>query len=170
MKSFNTRILLIRTWLLILVPTLSLVQFCAGQGVATRERQTEVEIKILSAELTRFEKPIKIGTGERAIEYQEALVLKGEVNGAAFDALPPSIEPFLYIGRHEYRMFHIDRKEKRKELILTFHIRNLQELADNAPVVLTIDHGAPLRNPKKFEGRDDLPRFSKKMIVDKRPK
>ena len=65
MKSFNTRILLIRTWLLILVPTLSLVQFCAGQGVATRERQTEVEIKILSAELTRFEKPIKIGTGER---------------------------------------------------------------------------------------------------------
>ncbi len=126
-----------------------------------------VDIKLLSAEITRFDKRIRIGVGKRTIEYQEALVLKVLANREKFDSLPPSIEPFLYVGRHEYRMFHIDRDDERKELILTFHIRNWEELEDRAPVVLTIDHGGPIRDPRRFLRRASF-RLSKEMIIDKR--
>jgi hypothetical protein len=147
------------------------ITLCAGQSCAhTASEQPispQVGVKLLSAEVTRFDKPIRIGVGKRAIEYQEALVLKVLVDREKFDSLPPSMEPFLYIGRYEYRTFHIDRNDRRKELILTFHVRNREELEDGAPVVLTIDHGGPIRDPERFIRRD-TPRFAKGMIVDKR--
>lgn len=143
---------------------------CAVQGGTQVGSQApgspEIAVKPLSAELTRFTRPIRVGPPQRAIEYQKALVFKVEVDRQQFDSLPPDIEPFLYIGNQEYRIFHIDRHDDRKNLTLTFHIRNWEKLTDGAPIVLTIDHGAPIRDAAKFRQRGG-PRFEKSMIVDK---
>ena len=138
-----------------------------GRDLPPKPRASEVPVKVLSAEVTRFQKPVRIGAGERIMEYREALVLKVMVNRDAFDSLPPDIEPFLYIGRNEYRIFHIDRVDQKKDLILIFHIPKWDQLEDGAPVVLTIDQGAPIRNQESFVRRKG-PRFYKKMIVNKR--
>ena len=141
-----------------------LAEVVAGQDVS---RVTEVSVKVLSAEIRRFETPVRVGPPARAFEYREALVLKLAVNRDAFDSLPPDIEPYLYIGRNEYRIFHIDRSAQGKDLVLTFHVQKWEALEDGAPVVLTIDHGGPIRDPARFL-RQQAPRFYKKMVVDKR--
>jgi len=140
----------------------------AAQEPAKQPRATEVLFKVVSVEATRFDPPIRLGPAKRAIEYREALVLKIQVDREQFDSLPPSIEPFLYIGADEYHIFHIDRQDERKELILTFHLRQWEKLQDGAPMVLTIDHGAPVREPRRFETAAETVRFSKQAIVDKR--
>ena len=129
-----------------------------------RSGPREVSFKFVSAAVTRFDKPVRIGVGKRMIEYQEALVLKLEVNREEFDSLPPNIEPYLYIGTSEYRVYHIDRKDGRSELILTFHVRDWQRLQDGALMVLTTEHGGPVRNPEKFR-REGGVRFSKALIT-----
>jgi hypothetical protein len=141
----------------------------AAQEPAKKPRVTEVPFKIVSVEATRFDKPIRIGPAKRAIEYAEALVLKIQVERELFDALPPNIEPYLYIGAEEYHIFHVDRQEdERKELVLTFHVREWEKLEDGALMVLTIDHGAPVHEPRRFENAAETVRFSKQAIVDKR--
>ena len=130
-------------------------------------RITEVPVQLLSAEITRFQRPLRAGANRRGIEYGEALVLKVSVEREAFDALPPNIEPFLYVGRNEYRVFHIDRDDHRQSLILTFHILKWDQLEDDSQVTLTIDHGAPIRHGEKYS-HQDAPRFHTNMIVDRR--
>ena len=147
-----------------------MILFLALAGRVTAQQRydsAEVPIKIVSAQSQRFEKPIKIGPPKRAVEYREAVVLTLEVDRDAFDLLPPNMEPFLYIGRSEYHIFAIDRQDNRKTLLLTFHIRNWTQLRDNSPMVLTIDHDAPIRNPERFE-RQQGPRLSK-TIISARP-
>jgi hypothetical protein len=129
-----------------------------------RSGPREVNFKVVSAAVTRFDKPIRIGVGKRVTEYQEALVLKLEVNREEFDSLPPDIEPYLYIGTSEYRVYHIDRKDDRSNLILTFHVRDWQRLQEGALMVLTTEHGGPVRNPDKFR-REGGVRFSKALIT-----
>lgn len=124
----------------------------------------EVNFRIVSGEVTRFDKPVRIGAGKRVVEYQEALVLRIQVDREEFDSLPPNIEPFLYIGTREYRIFHIDRKEDSRELLLTFHVRDWQRLQENSLMVLTTEHGGPVRDPEKFRRREG-PRFSKTLIT-----
>ncbi|HEX7333364.1 MAG TPA: hypothetical protein VF290_17810 [Pyrinomonadaceae bacterium] len=124
---------------------------------------TEVAFRVLSAQARTFDKPIRIGPPKRAIEYREAVVLTLEVDREAFDALSPSMEAFLYIGRNEYRIFNIDRRDDRNTLLLTFHIRNWPQLRENSPMVLTIEHGAPIRNPERFERRQG-PRLNKRIL------
>jgi hypothetical protein len=141
-----------------------LAEVAAGQNIP---RITEVPVKLLSAEIRKFETPIRIGSPARALEYREALVLKIAVDRDAFDSLPPDIEPYLYIGRNEYRLFHIDRTGPGKDLLLTFHVQKWEVLEDGAPIVMTIDHGAPIREPERFS-RQQGQRFHKKMVVDKR--
>lgn len=128
---------------------------------------TTADIQIVSAELQRFPKPIRIGAGSQAIEYQEALVLKLRADRKQVDAFPPDMQPFLYIGREEYRIFHEERSDERPELVLTFHIRDWDKLQEGAPLVLTIFHGGPPRNLEKFV-RPNTPRFSRRIIVDRR--
>jgi hypothetical protein len=141
-----------------------LAEVAAGQNIS---RITEVPVKLLSAEIRKFETPVRVGPAARAVEYREALVLKVAVDRDTFDSLPPDMEPYLYIGRSEYRLFHIDRTGQGKDLVLTFHIQKWEALEDGAPVVLTIDQGAPIRDPERFL-RKQVQRFSKKMVVDKR--
>src|SRR5262245_18778624 len=129
----------------------------------------DVDVTFVSAEIIRFAAPIRLGTGPAAIAYQEALVLKLRVDRQVFDALPPSMDPYRYIVRREFRTFHIDRVDGRNDLTLTFHIPNWTQLDDGAPYVLTIDHGAPVRDPGGYARRAG-PRFNQSVIVDKRPK
>jgi hypothetical protein len=141
---------------------------CAHSSFASVSQQRpgprEVTFKIVSAEVTRFEKPVRIGVGKRAIEYLEALVLKVQVSRDEFDSLPPDIAPFLYIGRRDYRIFHIDRQDQSRELVLTFHVRNWQQLEEGGLMILTTEHGGPVREPEKFRRREGL-RYSKSLIT-----
>lgn len=156
-------------------PTLALALLCALLSVVRPLAQTsprqgdspEVAIRVLSAEVVTFPRPIRLGPPRRATEYREALVLKVEVDKAVYDSLPPSMEPFLYIGREEYRIFSEERKEGQRNVVLTFHVRNWERLTDASPMVLTIDHGAPPRDLERFNQRT-RPRFNKSMITDRR--
>ena len=143
---------------------LATLLFTVVTNAQQRPGPREVSFKVVSAAVTRFDKPVRIGVGKRMIEYQEALALKLEVNREEFDSLPPDIEPFLYIGTSEYRVYHIDRNDDRSNLILTFHVRDWQRLQDGALMVLTTEHGGPVRNPEKFR-REGGVRFSKALIT-----
>lgn len=125
----------------------------------------EVPFRLASVEIVRFEKPIRIGVGEGAQLYEEALVFKLVVDRETYDSLPPDIEPFLYIGSQELRTYHIERREGSRELILTYHAPEWQRLVEGAPMVLTTAHGALAREPEQF---DDAPRFSRQLVVDRR--
>jgi hypothetical protein len=128
---------------------------------------TTADIQIVSAELQHFPKAIRIGAGPQAIEYQEALVLKLRADRKQVDSFPPDMQPFLYIGREEFRIFHEERNDERPDLVLTVHVPNWDKLQEGAPLVLTILHGGPARNPEKFV-RPNTPRFTRRIIVDKR--
>jgi hypothetical protein len=162
------RVVLVRPEILVMFLLLALY---GGNGATQpptpRPVSPEVDVTFVSAEIIRFPAPIHLGAGPTAITYQEALVLKLRVDRRAFDALPPSMDPYLYIGGREVRIFHIDRDESRNDLTLTFHIRDWTQLTEGAPFVLTIDHGAPVRDPDRF-ARVVGPRFSRQLIVDKR--
>jgi hypothetical protein len=148
-----------------------LIAVSGGDGAAqpaTTKFSPDVDVTFLSAEIIRFPAPIRLGAGPTAIAYQEALVVKLRVDRQAFDALPPSMEPYLYIGRREFRIFHIDRADNRNDLTLTFHVQDWAQLDDGAPLVLTIDHGVPVRDPGRY-ARVEGPRFRRSLIVDKRP-
>lgn len=139
---------------------------CAGAlGAAAPEPPTQrqyVEVPLLdtvSMRIERFEKPIRVGVGEKALKYDEALVLEMEVLQRDMEALPPSMEPFLYIGAREVRIFQVTQSKRAGRLLLRFHLPEWREIQDGAPMVLTIEHGAPQREPKRFERRQDLPRF-----------
>lgn len=125
----------------------------------------DVDVRIKSAEITRFEKPIRVGPQKHALEYQEALVLQLEVDQEKYDSLPPDIAPFLYIGHREYRIFHIDRQGSKRTTTLTFHIRDWDALEDETPMLLTIDHGLPRQDKAQFFRRSGI-RFSKSRVQD----
>jgi hypothetical protein len=140
---------------------------CAA-GAVRPPRQTEVALTLVSAELRRFEPAITVGAGKNAIRYREALVIKVAVRQAEYDALPPDIEPFLYVGAHELHTFAIERPkegERDANLVLTFHLRDPGDLPASMPLVLTTDHGAPQRDPRRFA---DAPVLKREQIVDRR--
>lgn len=118
---------------------------------------SNLPFEVVSAQVDRFEKPIHLGPPGRASEYQKALVLVLAVDTEVLDSLPPSIEPFLYVGSEELRIYSVrfasgDRQE------LEFHVPDPKGLEDGAPMVLTIEHGAPIRQPDRFVD-SKTPRF-----------
>ncbi len=139
---------------------------CSAQSSGGKSPSGEIDFKIVSIELQRFRPPIRIGEGKTALRYEEAMVLKIAVDQRRFDELPPDIEPFLYVGGVELRPFKIERSEK-TTLTLVFHASNWAALKDGSRIVLTILHGAPAVEPKRFD-RAGAPRFDRSMIVDKR--
>lgn len=151
--------------------TLTTLVACSTLGVAgsqppPRQRPPrEVPFRLVSAEIMRFKPAIRAGEGARGAGYDQALVLTLRVNRDQYDALPPNIEPFLYVGSYEMRTFRIDRPEGSRELTLVFHARDWNRLQDGAPMVLTTDHGAPVREPRRFAA---APRFARSTIVDRR--
>ena len=132
-----------------------------------QSRNAEVHIAFVAAELVRFPKPLLLGAGKSAKQLEEALLVKVDVSRSQYDALPPDIEPYLYIGRQELRAFAVDRG--RDEVVrLTFYAERWGGLEDGAPMVLTIEHGRPAREPRVYARRTGLPRFRKASVVDRR--
>jgi hypothetical protein len=140
----------------------------AAQVETAARSANEVPLEVAAADIRRLDKPIVMGVGERAVSYRETLVLTTTVDRKAMDGLPPSVEPFLYIGGREYRIFEVRRGREEGKLLLIFHIPDWKVLQDGAPMVLTIEHEAPLREPARFLRRDDVPRFDKSLITDSR--
>ena len=138
-----------------------------GQTRTSKALPTHLAFQVNSAEIIRFPKPIQLGIGKRKIEYKEALILSLDVRQKDYEALPPSIEPFLYIGSREYRIFSVQRAKTKGVLTLTFHIRDWAKIRDKSPMILTILHGEPVRNPKIFS-KYKSPVFNKSIIKDKR--
>lgn len=122
---------------------------------------TTADVQVVSAEIQRFPKPIQ--TAAASAGYDQALVLRLRADKKTVDSFPPSMQPFLYIGREEYRIFQEDRNDDRPDLILTVHVPGWDRIPEGAPMVLTILHGAPDRLV-----RPGTSRFSRKFIVDKR--
>lgn len=120
-----------------------------------RVDRTEVAFRVVTAEVQRFERVLPSRKGE----YREALVLRIEAAVADYEALQPAKEAFLYVGRHELRP--IDFQWGKERVVVTFHDPAWRELRGGEPMVLTTEHGEPLRNPQKF-GR--ALRFSRDMI------
>jgi hypothetical protein len=120
-----------------------------------------------SVALERFSKPYELPSPKGLVKYQEALVVKLKVDQAEFDSLPPSLDPVLQIGDKQYPIFHIDRKDKRKFLILVFHIRDWATLKDGEEMVLA----APVGDTTMVIGTQSVKTkqtFRKDRIVDNR--
>ncbi len=143
----------------------SALAMAGGQPPPRQRPPKDVPFRLVSAEIMRFKPAIRAGDAARGAGYDQALVITLRVNRDQYDALPPSIEPFLYVGTNELRTFRIDRQEGSRELTLVFHARNWDRLQDGAPMVLTTEHGAPARDPKRFAA---APRFARAAVVDRR--
>ncbi len=136
---------------------------CQGQVVL---QPGEIPFTLQSADIRRFVPPIRLGLRERAVQYNEALVLTIVASRADMDSLPPSMEPRLYIGQFEYGIFEV-RGLGDDSLQLVVHVRDWQDLAERAPMILTIEHGAPIRSPERFV-RPGLIRFTRDVVRDRR--
>lgn len=115
----------------------------------------ELPFRIASASVEKFERPLQTRKGR----YQQALVLRLEADRRAWESLPPSIETFLYIGRHELRPMATELGKDR--VVLTFHDPDWESLKGGEPMVLTTEHGAPVQNPESYA---NYPRYDPKSI------
>jgi hypothetical protein len=94
-------------------------------------------------------------------KYERALVIRIAADRKIYDAQPPDIAAFLYLGNHELRPFAIERPEASKNVLITFHDPDWSSITKTVPMVLTTQHGDPARHPGKY--RNAL-RFDPKTI------
>lgn len=115
----------------------------------------ELNFKIASATVQKFERPLRARSGE----YDVALVLTLDVVRSDWEILPPDIETYLYIGKHELRPFANQLNTDRVTLV--FHDPNWKDLQGGETMVLTTVHGDPINNPEKYKG---YPQFDPSII------
>lgn len=146
----------------------------AAAPAATQPRPArsaaEVPFKFVSAEAQRFEPPLQVG-GPKAPGLRQAFLVTLEVDLKTWSALPPSVEPFLYVGALELRPFKSQPSPDGRKLTIAYYSADADaglRLADEAPMVLTMEHGAPARDPKRFETRPEGARFRKELFTDRR--
>lgn len=154
---------------LCLVGLVTTAGVCPGQSFPARPSTEVPLIEVVATEVRTFERPILPPAAGDDAGYREALVLEVEVSKRAMDELPPSMQPFLYIGTREVRIFQVTQGPRPERLRLVFHVPDWQDLPDGAPMVLTIDHGAPQRHPERYRERQDLRRFDKQTIGRRPP-
>ncbi len=135
----------------------------------TRPAARELPFKLLALEIVRFEKPLRVEAGTNGKPLDQALLVRVSVDARAYDALPPDIEPRLYVGTRELRTLELDRP-KEGPLRVTFYTRQLEAPNEGAPMVLTIEHGRPAREASRYARRTDLPRFRRAELKDLRPR
>ncbi len=127
-------------------------------AMAADPQNVELTVKILNAKVQKFDRTMQSRTGR----YEQALVLRLEAERGKWESLPPSIETFLYIGSHELRPIATELEGNR--VILTFHDPDWEKLKGGEPMVLTTEHGEPVRHPQKYAG---APRFDPGVIGKK---
>lgn len=135
-------------------------------------RITEVPFQFVSAGSTRFREPLRFGDGAKGLKLESAFLVKLKVSAARYDALPPDIEPFLYIGARELRTFAIDRTNRDGTLVVTYYSREAPSEASlraNAKMVITIEHGRPQLEPNYYLTRRDLQVFQVQWLQSREP-
>ncbi len=125
----------------------------------------EVPFTVVSTRNVRFPQPLQLNgprtpMGEKGLEA--AFMVQVEVAVAQYDSLPPSIEPFLYIGRRELRTYAVERLPGGKTLFVTYYLPGTADATTfdfGAPMVITIEHDRPIREAARYRGRSDLKTF-----------
>ena len=153
----------------LLVATLALLLPAAllAQSVQPplRPAATEVPFTLISTKNVRFAQPLRLGGARAPVVdkgLERAFLVRVEVPVAAYDGLPPSIEPFLYIGGRELRTYAIERPPGGKTLYVTYFLPGAADATTfdfGAPMVITIEHGRPAREAARYRGRSDLKTF-----------
>ena len=138
--------------------TLSLLFASAAFAADAPTQPRELAFNILSAKVEKIDPPQRTRRGK----YDEALVLRLEVDRVQWNLLPPAIETYLYIGKHELRPFANVLDGPR--VVITFHDPDWKDLQGGEPMVLTTEHGDPINNPDKYA---NYPRFDPKIITEK---
>jgi hypothetical protein len=122
-----------------------------AQTTETRpKRREEVPFRLVSASVEQFQRERPSIRGP----YREALVVRIEASRADYEALPPSVAAYLYIATHELRPLKFQWTAE--TVTVTFHDPQWRELRGGEPMVLTINHSDPLRNPEKYR---EYPKF-----------
>lgn len=124
----------------------------------------EVPFTVVSTRNVRFPQPLRLNgaapMGGKGLEA--AFMVRVEVAVAQYDSLPPSIEPFLYIGRRELRTYAVERPPGGKTLFVTYYLPGTADATTfdfGAPMVITIEHDRPIREAAYYRGRSDLKTF-----------
>lgn len=123
----------------------------------------EVPFTVVSTRNVRFPKPLQPNgprMGEKGLE--SAFLVRVEVAAAQYDSLPPSMEPFLYIGHRELRTYAVERPRGGKTLFVTYYLPGTVDATTfdiGAPMVITIEHERPIRDAARYRGRSDLKTF-----------
>lgn len=140
---------------LALTLTLASAAFAADPPPA---QPRELAFKVLDAKVEKIDPPQRTRRGK----YDQALVLRLEVDRAEWNKLPRASETLLYIGTHELPPFANVLDGPR--VVITYHDPNWQDLKGGEPMVLTTRHGDPLVNPDRYK---DYPRFDPAIITEK---
>lgn len=114
--------------------------FASSQN-ARGQLPDEPPVRDVQLRIVDFDKPQRKGYGEGAVIFNRALEIKLDVG--PYQEM--GIEPFLYIGTHEIRGHDIDRR-KDGSMIKTFLDPRFADLQDGAAIILTNDHGRPIRD------------------------
>ncbi len=133
--------------------------FVLGLGLSSHAQAQANRIpNVRSVEMSvvTLKTPMRVGFGDGAKTYEKVLEVRLEV--APY--LETGIEPFLYIGEREIRGHDIVRHKDGMTKI--FRVPNYEDLQEDAPIVLSVDHGRPLtdkaaRDAARF-------RYSKKKV------
>jgi hypothetical protein len=159
-RVMPVRIMPIRVATTILCLLLALPAFAQ-----TRPNPTEVPFTVVSAKNVRFATPLRMdGMRGAAAEKRldRAFLVRVEVPAEIYDGLPPSIEPFLYIGRRELRTYSIERPPGGRTLFVTYYLPGGADTGTfdhAAPMVITTEHGRPARELQTYRSRSDLAPF-----------
>jgi hypothetical protein len=130
----------------------------------------EVPFRFVAAESVRFDPPLLVN-GPKSPGLRQAFLVTLEVDPKTWSALPPSIEPFLYVGTLELRPFKSEPSKDGGKLVITYYSEDAEaglRAADDAPLVLTMEHGAPSREPQRFAARPEGARYRKELFTDRR--
>lgn len=137
----------------------------SAQTAPLKRVASEVPFTVVSTRNVRFPKPLQLNgprtpRSEKGLE--SAFLVRVEVAAAQYDGLPPSMEPFLYIGRRELRTYAVERPRGGKTLFVTYYLPDTADATTfeiGAPMVITIEHERPIREAERYRGRSDLKTF-----------
>ncbi len=139
---------------------LSVLALAAVSAAQPQTARADVPFHVVSVEVVGFPKPLQTAPGVDA-GLTRAFFVNVEVRTKDYDALPPSIEPFLYIGGRELRTYEIDRSGPSDILRITYFSADTTLPADGLPMSLTIEHMRPARDPAYYTGRANVVRFTR---------
>jgi hypothetical protein len=121
----------------------------ALSAAAVTQTPNVVPFRLISALVQDVRLP-ELGGVKQQRRYERALVIRIAADRRVYDAQPPDIAAFLYLGSHELRPFAIERPKDSKEVLITFHDPDWLSITKAVPMVLTTRQGDPGRHPARY--------------------